>query len=269
MSRMLGTAVALKTPLYHQIALIFRQKILNGYYATDDRLPTEKEITAEYGVSRITAKRALDDLAQEGLVVRERARGTRVSYTAGMQPVKSSVEGVLENLLAMGLETNVTLLSFGYEQATDDIAEQLECLKGSLVQRAVRVRSLDDEPFSYLVTYVPEDIGRQYAKEELAEKPLLSLLERSGVDVESANQILSATLADAETAAALNVEIGTALLAISRVVCDQNGRPVEFISALYRPDRYQYHMELIRIRGEGENTWSATTANKLKKGELR
>lgn len=116
MSRLLGTAVALKTPLYHQIALIFRQKILNGYYAIDDRLPTEKEITAEYGVSRITAKRALDDLAQEGLVVRERARGTRVSYAGGMQPVKSSVEGVLENLLAMGLETNVTLLSLNMKR---------------------------------------------------------------------------------------------------------------------------------------------------------
>jgi GntR family transcriptional regulator len=247
---------ALKTPLYHQIALILRQQIVDGYYAYDDRVPTEKELTERYEVSRITAKRALDDLAKEGLVVRERARGTRVCFKGAIQPVKSSVEGVLENLLSMGLETEVTLLSFEYVTPTDALMESLECEKDTLVQKAVRIRSLEGEPFSYLITHVPEDIGQQYDQNELAEKPLLALLERSGVKVASANQTISASLADAVVASALNVEIGAALLAINRVVRDQNGRPVEHISALYRPDRYQYHMELTRIRGEGENTWS-------------
>jgi GntR family transcriptional regulator len=121
----------LPTPLYHQIYLILRSKILDGTYGRDDRLPGEQEIVRQFGVSRITAKRALDELAAAGLAVRERGRGTKVRYIRPAQPLTSSVEGLLENLLVMGLETKVKLLEFAYVQAFDDVAEALECASGA------------------------------------------------------------------------------------------------------------------------------------------
>jgi GntR family transcriptional regulator len=247
----------LPTPLYHQIYLILRDKILDGSYANQDMVPGELELMRQHGVSRITAKRALDELAADGLVVRARGRGTRVSFVAAAPPVRASVEGLLENLLMMGLKTEVALLDFGYVPATAEVGEALGCAIGTPVQRAVRVRSVERQPFSHLTTHVPEAIGRSYSRRDLASKPLLALLERSGVVVGQAEQTITATLADTQVAPLLGVEVGSALLKITRVVYDQASRPVEFITGLYRPDRYQYKMALSRVRDEARNLWSA------------
>lgn len=247
----------LKTPLYHQIYLILKEQITDGVYGADGRLPSEQDLTERFGVSRITAKRAMDELAAEGLVVRERARGTRVIYQPPSAPIASSIEGMLENLIAMGLETTVKLLDFAYLPASNSVAEALEIESGAEVQRAVRVRYLDGAPFSHLTTYVPSAIGRQFTAEELSSLPLLALLERCGMTVDSASQTISATLADDVVARCLGADAGSALMKITRVVRDQNGKPVEFITALYRPDRYQYRMSLSRVQGETEKRWSA------------
>ncbi len=246
----------LRTPLYHQIYLILRDEILNGRYGKDALLPGEQELGKIFGVSRITAKRALDELAAAGFVVRERGRGTRVRLVPPSPPVSSSVEGLLENLLAMGLSTDVTVQKFGYVEAAADVAEALRCASGAIVQHTVRVRSIEGEPFSHLTTYVPEDIGRSYDRNDLASTPLLALLERCGVVVSSAQQTITAALADARVAPLLNVEVASPLLRIVRIVCDQDDRAVEFIVGLYRPDRYQYRMMLNRVQGKEEKMWS-------------
>jgi len=249
----------LPTPLYHQIYLILRSQILDGTYRAEDLVPGEQEVARLYGVSRITAKRALDELAAAGLAVRERGRGTRViGGLPAMRPVTASVEGLLENLLVMGLETKVRLLDFAYVGASEEIATALACEPNDAVQRAVRVRSLNGVPFSHLTTFVPADIGRSYAANELASMPLLVLLERYGVVVTSADQTISAALADAVTAPVLDVDVGSPLLSIRRVVYAQAERPVEFIKALYRPDLYQHRMSLTRVRGETAHHWSPT-----------
>jgi len=246
----------LRVPLYHQIYLILRQQILDGDLAFEDRLPSEQELINEYDVSRITARRALDELASEGLVKRSRGKGTHVQFKRPTHPLESSVEGLLENLLAMGLETTVKLLEFEYVAANEEVAKALNCPPGTILQRAVRVRNLEAGPFSYLVTYVPQEIGRNYDANDLATQPLLQLLERSGVVVQGASQTISASLADADIAAHLDTQAGAALLEIRRIVTDANSQPVEYIRALYRPDRYQYQMVLSRVQGEQINTWS-------------
>lgn len=253
-----GVDVRLPTPLYHQIFLILRDKILDGSYAHDSVVPSEQELGTMFGVSRITAKRALDELAASDLVVRQRGRGTRVRYLAPSPPVRSSVEGLLENLIAMGLETEVRLLAFGYVRAAPTVAQALACKAGTTVQRAERVRLLEGEPFSYLTTFVPEAIGRSYSEDDLAEQPLLVLLEREGITVDQAEQTISATLADNTAAPLLGVGVGSPLLRINRIVYDQNGRPVEYITALYRPDRYQYRMDLTRVHAAEtrKGSWS-------------
>lgn len=247
----------LPTPLYHQVYLVLRNKILSGEYAFESAVPSEQETSDEFGVSRITAKRALNELADDGYVKRQRGRGTRVIYNAPTPPVQASVEGLLENLLAMGLETQVRLLSFDYTDADSEVTRALQLEEDSQVQRAVRIRSLEEEPFSHLTTFVPEDIGRSFSRDDLASRPLLALLERSGVIIGKAEQTISATLADIEVSAVLGLELGSPLISIQRIVYDQNDCPVEFIKGLYRPDRYQYRMMLSRVGDEMSRSWSA------------
>ncbi len=246
----------LRTPLYHQIYSILRGKIVEREYADGEQFLSEKKVVAAYGVSRITARRALDELAKEGLVIRKRGRGTRVTYQSSNQPLQASVEGMLENLLGMGLSTEVSLLEFDYVSPNEQVMQALECAATDLVQRSVRIRRLDKQPFSYLITFVPEFVGRTYEPEDLGSTSLISLLERSGIEVTRAEQTISATSAGPEVARCLEVELSSPLLRIRRVVYDQTDRPVEFITSLYRPDLYQYRMQLSRVHSKEHNTWS-------------
>jgi GntR family transcriptional regulator len=125
-----------------------------------------------------------------------------------------------------------------------------------LLQRSIRVRSVDGAPFSYLTTHVPESISVTFSKLELGSRPLLELLERAGVKVESARQRISASLASPKVAEALDVRIGSPVIELIRVSFDQHGRGVEYLHALYRPDRYAIEIELARSGAADTKAWS-------------
>ncbi len=247
---------ALPTPLYHQIYLVLREQIRAGAFEGKARLPTEAEISAGYSVSRITAKRALDELAADGLVVRRRGRGTSVADRVADEPVEANISGLIENLLMVGLETEVDILEFGYLSAPSAVRGALKLSVGSDVQRAVRVRRFRGVPLSYSVSWVPAKIGRAFTARDLARKPLLALLEKAGCLIGSADQTVSAVLAEPGVARALEVPVGSPLLSVVRTVFDQRGRPVEHIALLYRPDRYQYRTKLARVHGPATRMWS-------------
>lgn len=249
-----GSAAPL--PLYHQMYMVLREKLLEGGFDSDRPMPSEHELAKMFKVSRITVRRALEELEREGMIERHRGRGTFPTRTAAAQPpLRSNITGLLENLLAMGLTTDVKLIDFGYVGASREVADALRVAPGAAVQKAVRVRSIKGAPMSYLTTWVPEDIGRRYGKDDLAARPLLSLLEEAGVKVTSAEQTVSARLADARVADLLEVQVGAPLLSISRIVADQDDRPVEFIRALYRPDLYEYRMSMSRKSDRGASVW--------------
>lgn len=254
-----GVAGALgrfRSPLYHQIYLILRQRIADGDFGPDGMLPSEQELGAFHGVSRITARRALDELANDGLVVRERGRGTRVVPGRTEVRISGTGTGPFDPLLAMGGTTEVAVKECDYVPADADIATTLGLAPGSPVQRAVRVRSIGGDPFSHLTTHVPEDIARSFDVEDLARTPLLTLLQRAGVTPVDAEQAVSATLADTVVADRLGVDVGAPLLRIRRVVRDDRGRAIELLVALYRSDLYRLTMTLSRAL-DARSEWSA------------
>jgi len=242
-------------PLYHRLYVILRDRIASGAYPEGAVLPSEFELTAAFSVSRITAKRALDELATEGLVERVRGRGTTVTDRAaalvGAQPITASIDGLLENLNAIGRETSVEVIEFGYVPAPGFVRTRLELAPNARAQRAVRVRSLDGEPLSQSTTYVPESIGRAYSAKDLASTPIIDLIERAGVVVGAAEQSISATLADSLIASRLKVGVGAPLLLMKRCVRDTSGKPAQYIEILYRPDRFEYRMSLTREQAAG------------------
>jgi GntR family transcriptional regulator len=126
------------------------------------------------------------------------------------------------------------------------------------VQKAVRVRSTKEGPLSHITTYVPGDIGRRFGRRELARKPILVLLEESGVKVGRAQQTLSAKLADLLVARHLDVAVGSALLAVRRLIYDEQERPIQWLHGLYRPDRYEYEMQLSRVGSIDAKVWVST-----------
>lgn len=128
------------------------------------------------------------------------------------------------------------------------------------MQRAVRVRLAADQAFSHLTTFVPEDIAAHYSEADLANAPLYQLLERSGVRVSDATQRVGATLAGPEVAEALGISVGSALISLRRLVRDSEGRVVEYLAALYRPDLFELEMSLSRVGETSGRHWKPVIA---------
>jgi GntR family transcriptional regulator len=149
----------------------------------------------------------------------------------------------------------VKVVSVDTVTASGAVAAALGLAPGDPVQKAVRVRSTRDGPLSHITTYVPADVARRFGRRELARKPILLLLEEAGVKVGRAEQSISARLADAEVADRLQVAVGSALLAVRRVIFDQQERPVQWLHGLYRPDRYEYQMQLSRVGSIDAKVW--------------
>lgn len=245
----------LPMPLYHQLFLILRERIQSGAFPLGVVLPGEQDLTDIFAVSRITVKRALNELAAAGLVSRHRGRGTVVTYNATIPVVKGSFDNLMEALKVMGLSTQVELLSVSRLPATPEIAELLGLPSGVPVQRAERVRKLEDEPFSYIVTHLPIDVAAGFDADDLAHKPMLDLLEGAGHIAISAEQWITACSAEPAAAQALKIATGSPLLKIVRVMRNGDGAPIEAVQGYYRPERFQYHINLTRQRKGGRDEW--------------
>ena len=133
--------------------------------------------------------------------------------------------------------------------APASVAQALQLESGARVRLGVRLRSAAAGPVSLITTHVPEALARGIGKRELAQHPMLQLLQASGVQLGRARQTVTARAADTETAARLQVPVGAALLSVTRVVSNTADRPVQLLQGLYRPDRYEYEMELSQVGG--------------------
>ena len=251
---------SLPLPKYHQIYLVLREQLQEGLFVGG--LPSELALTQQFGVARVTVRRALGQLASEGLILREPGRGTRpieVHQTNVPEPVagaqRAHLAGLLENLVSMSRHTTVKVLEVENVAASVTVASALQLLPGAVVQKAVRVRSTRQGPLSHITTFVPALVARGMGRRELARKPILVLLEESGVQVGRAEQTISARLADAEVARHLDVAVGSALLAVRRLIYDVDDKPVQWLHGLYRPDRYEYVMQLSRVGRIDAKVW--------------
>nr|WP_109565414.1 GntR family transcriptional regulator [Jannaschia seohaensis] len=235
------------------VYLSLRGEISSGTYAPGATLPSEAKLAAAHDVSRVTVRRALAALSDEGLVETRGGAGTRVTGGTGGVPLSADI--ALPHLFQMGRETTARLLSFSYVAPPAPVAAALDLPAGARVQRATRIRLSEGRPFSHLTTYVPEEISSHYDETDLAQSPLLQLLERSGTRIEAAAQSVTATAATPDVAEALGVTLGAPLLSLTRTVRDAGGRGVEYLSALYVPELFRLDMTLSRVRDGGEGHW--------------
>jgi GntR family transcriptional regulator len=242
---------AFPVPKYHRVYLVLHEQLRDGRFHSG--LPAETALMAQFGVARVTVRKALERLSLEGLIKREPGRGTRpIAITQQRAPLN----GFLETLVTMGMDTSVKVISADFVQASTEVANALQLNKLDLkVQKAVRVRSTKEGPISLITTYVPHSIAKNFGKRELAKKPILVLIEEAGVKVGRAEQNISACLADSQVAQHLGVEVGSALLAVKRKVYNNQDQPIQWLHGLYRPDRYEYVMELSRMGDIDAKVW--------------
>jgi GntR family transcriptional regulator len=227
-----------------------------GTYPDGAVLPGEQKLAAMLDVSRVTVRRALDVLESEGRVKRRAGADTTVCAGGARPSMAADFTTLMPQVVQMGYETTARLLSFSYGVPPAVVAAAMRIAPQANVQTAVRLRLVEEQPFSHLTTYVPEAIAQNYTEAELATTPLFRLLERSGVKVETADQSVSATLASPEVAGHLGLSVGAPLLSLNRVVRDGQGRGVEYLAALYRPDMFRLEMSLSRVGAGDARHWA-------------
>ncbi|VVE90353.1 GntR family transcriptional regulator [Pandoraea bronchicola] len=251
----------LPLPKYHQIYLVLREQLQEGRFDRDG-VPGEHVLADQFSVARITIRKAMEMLVADGLVVRRPGLGTWPLHAGqrtggkggGFSREKAHLTGLLENIVNMGLRTSVSVLESSVVGASDAVADALALEPGAPVHKSIRVRSTQAGPLSYITTHVPQGIA-EINREELERKPLLMLLEEAGVELGGATQTISARLADAVVARHLDIAVGSALLAVTRLVRDVSERPVQLLQGLYRPDRYQYQLQLSRVGDIDAKVW--------------
>lgn len=241
-------------PLYHQSYLVLRQRLLEGVYPLEQPLPSEEDIRTEFGVSRVTIRRALAELEAEGLIRRRRGSGTYPIEQPATDESRANISGLFQNMVTLGLNTRARPLTFE-QVATPRFLQRISDQFGATVLHVERVREADGEPFSYMESFIPEALAQHLDGAQLGNEPLLAMLEAAGAVVVTAEQTLSAVAADAKVAPELEVPIGAPLIRMRRLSRDKQGQPIEYFVSYYRPDRFEYRINLSRERTGEAPSW--------------
>ena len=242
-------------PRYYQVYSMIQQRLREGEWAPEKPMPTEQEFAALFGVSRVTVRKALNMLQEDKLILRQQGRGTFASR-APRRHDPANFSGLLENIADFELHTKVRVLFFDKVALPEQIAPLLECAPNARALKVVRVRSDAHSPFSHTTCYIPEPEADLVTEESLGNRTMIAALSAAGVAAVTAEQRLSATAAGVEVAKLLRLEVGAPLISMSRVVRNEADRPVELLQALYRPDKYEYRVNLSREKGATAPRWT-------------
>ncbi|MBI3636605.1 MAG: GntR family transcriptional regulator [Candidatus Rokubacteria bacterium] len=235
-------------PRYLQIAEALRRQLRGE----GERIPSEHQLCAKYGVSRPTVRQALDVLVQEGLLYRHAGRGTFATPSAGGGDRKLRVIGSVGDMMALGDETWFKLTSREMVSIPANIAHPLRLPPGSQAYRVIGVRHADNGPFQHVTAYVPPAIGKALAEEDLSKTSLIAAIERHlHVPIKFLEQVVDATLAPRQVAEDLQIRPRTPLLLFERTYFSASGDPVEHAVTYQTSRRYPYRVTFSRLERRG------------------
>jgi GntR family transcriptional regulator len=234
-------------PLYMRLQQRMRDAIESGLLKPEQALPSERDLCEDFGLSRITVRRAISGLVDEKRLVRRHGAGTFIAGGDGVE-ARSRVEKTFsklssfsEDMESRGLKPSSQWLQKSSGMVTPDEAMSLALSPGSLVHRLRRLRFADDRPMALENTLLP---GHYLPNVEAIETSLYDALDRVGCRPTRALQRLRAVAFDEDQAAMIGVEPGHAGLLIERRGFLPDGRPVEITQSYYRGDAYDFVAEL-------------------------
>lgn len=226
------------SPLYRQLMQRIRADIASGVYPVHSRIPTEAELGQSYQVSRVTVRKALAGLTQEGLLRRMQGKGTYVCAPR----LKSNLREVTsfhEACLMMGCKAGTQVISAGVIAAGDSDREAL-CMEDAEAVEIVRLRLADGEPVMLETNrFAPK--YENLLQEDLGGS-LYQLLSQQGIEAASGVHEISLCHASGQQARLLQVEPGTALLQLNQVIYDQHGAPLHTSHQVIRGDRFTFRI---------------------------
>jgi GntR family transcriptional regulator len=202
-----------------------------------------------YQVSRTVVRQALRELEYEGVISRQKGKGTFISLPKISEGLVQKLTGFYQDMVERGLKPGTKVLHQDVIPASDKIARFLNIQPGDKVIDIQRLRYINDEPIQLVTTYIPYEICPSLASVDLTNCSLYEYLEKEcGIFITKGHRYIEAVLATDHEAALLGIERGAPLLMLDSVSYSENERPIEYYHALHRGDRSRFEVELVRLR---------------------
>ncbi len=231
-------------PLYVQLKDTLAQDIHAGKYAAHQRLPSERELSDKYRVSRMTVRQALLDLAHDGVIYTRVGKGTFVADPKIDQPLRM-VTGFTQDTRARGSKPSSRVLEARVIPATPEVAAALRLLPSAEVVLLSRVRFTDKIPLAIENAFLPLALVPNLLKHNFAVTSLYHVLQTEyGFTLHHAEQTIEAALATPREAELLKISPAAAVLRMQRLTVRRDGTPIEYVLSAYRGDRYKFRLHL-------------------------
>lgn len=237
-------------PLWRQAADVIRHQVQNGTLAGGARIPPERELLAKLAISRVTLRRALQSLVEDGVLTASHGRGWFVSSDAPRE-FPNTLESFTETARRLGLTPSSDVLRAEVAPATLDEAEELGIAPGLPVFHLDRIRRLDDVPVAVDTSFFTASLRSDFSGVDFRTASLFQLLIEVGSDLARGETTIEARAADAELARHLGIDIGKPILAMRQVIEDSAGKPLLSSTVRYVGDRYRLRTSFSRSRKAG------------------
>lgn len=246
------SGAAESAPAYRRLGNVLASRIRSGELAPGARVPSERELAAEQGISRMTARAAVDLLARRGLVERKERSGVFVARPKIEQSL-DTVAGFSDQLGGRGVAPGAEVLegrTVGAGVLGDaEVISRLGLSEGDGIHVIVRVRTGDGEPLVLEENYMPESLMPGLLGEDLSVSLYALMGERYGLSPAHIRQELEPTLLDAGAASMLGIRPDVPALRVTRTAWDVEERVIEFARDLHRGDRIIFVSETSEAKG--------------------
>lgn len=230
-------------PLYHQIFESLSRQIHSGEIPNGFKLPAEIDIAEQLGVSRITVKRALNELASTGLVTRKRGRGTQVTLNTALV-IKGGITDMKSNIVALRKRTEARILERTHADIPEAARNALRLPADTPIEKITHMLVLNHDPISITSSYVPAAFSADMMNEAFECETMITIIEKSGVVIKQVDQILSAIGANSFQAKTFGIKPAAPLLQIQGTMIDRSGQPRLYVTSCFQPEFYRYEMTL-------------------------
>lgn len=233
------------TPLYAQLKQLIYSNIQKGVWMTGDMIPTEVELCETYEVSRITALRALNDIAKEGYVKRISGKGTYVTQPKRINQALKQLTSFTDDMKQRGKEPGSRVISMYNFTADQDLAKKFGIDSGERLTVLKRLRLMDNEPLAIETAFLPGRYFPDIDRSNMNNRSLYDLMKQKYDQIPTrATQRITATLCPVSEADLLRISKRDAVLRLFRTTFNQNDQVIEIVESFYRGDAYIFQAEL-------------------------
>lgn len=232
-------------PIYYQLEVEIRQWIETEQLQPGDVLPSEREFTEKYNISRMTVRQAINNLVNEGLLYRLKGKGTFVADKKFEQDL-SGLTSFSEDMKNRGLTPSNEMLSFQLITPIKQVASILELDEAEPVYEIKRIRLANNEPVALETVYTPKKIVGDMTEVDIAASFYQHLENKLRLYIAYGNQSIEAAIANKEEIEHLGIQKGNPVLLMKRTSFLKDDIPVEYVKSAYRADKYKFNLQMKR-----------------------